>query len=145
MYQPENGNRRRGSLALLITNINFKYMNPRNGAQRDEDNMKKLLGDKGLGYNVVSYRDLTATDIENKVKAFSQREEHKTADSTVVVIMSRGERGGIFGIHHSIHNKDVFKTDRIFEHLNTANCKALMDKPKVVIIQACRGGKICFI
>lgn len=46
-------------LALLITNIEFddKWLR-RNGAEKDEKNMEKLLTD--LGYNVVKYSNLSA-------------------------------------------------------------------------------------
>lgn len=45
-------------VALLITNITFALgaMN-RQGAEKDEENMKKLLS--GLGYEVVEHRNLT--------------------------------------------------------------------------------------
>lgn len=45
-------------VALLITNIRFaqECMN-RQGAEKDEENMKKLLRD--LGYEVVEHRNLT--------------------------------------------------------------------------------------
>lgn len=45
-------------VALLITNITFAHKdNNRNGAEEDEENMKKLL--RGLGYEVVEHRNLT--------------------------------------------------------------------------------------
>lgn len=45
-------------VALVITNITFtnKDLN-RKGAEKDEENMETLL--KGLGYEVVKYRNLT--------------------------------------------------------------------------------------
>lgn len=48
----------KGRMALLITNRNFadKKLN-RYGAEKDEENMEKLLTD--LKYEVVRHRDLT--------------------------------------------------------------------------------------
>ena len=48
----------RSRVALLITNIKFTdvAMN-RKGADKDEENMEKLL--KALGYEVVKYTNLT--------------------------------------------------------------------------------------
>lgn len=46
-------------VALMITNIKFsKDQMTRRGAEKDEENMEKLLG--GLGYEVVKYTNLTA-------------------------------------------------------------------------------------
>lgn len=47
-------------VALLITNITFAHEAwNRHGAEKDEENMKKLLRD--LGYEVVQHRNLTGT------------------------------------------------------------------------------------
>ena len=81
--------------------------------------------------------------MEDAVQEFSQRSEHTTADSTFVVIMSHGELGKILGVNYDKSDPkpdQVFPVDNIFTHLNTAHCKDLRNKPKVIIIQACRGG-----
>lgn len=45
-------------VALLITNIKFTHDEyTRHGAEKDEENMEKLL--QSLGYEVVKYTDLT--------------------------------------------------------------------------------------
>ncbi|XDV16668.1 hypothetical protein PO909_016274 [Leuciscus waleckii] len=56
VYIPKDKSQRK-CLALLITNIQFKHLKYRAGAERDEDNMKWLL--EALGYRVKKYRDLT--------------------------------------------------------------------------------------
>jgi len=48
----------RKRLALLINNVEFEHINDRTGADKDERRMERLL--KGLGYTVVTLRDLTA-------------------------------------------------------------------------------------
>ncbi|RXN24188.1 caspase b [Labeo rohita] len=128
-------------LALLITNIDFackKYN--RNGAEIDEENMEWLL--KALGYNVEKRRNLSGDAIDKEVRDFSKRSEHQDSDSTFVVIMSHGtrinNRDAILGVSH--HENDVYFVDKTFSHLNSVNCSALINKPKVILIQACRGG-----
>ncbi|TRY95309.1 hypothetical protein DNTS_009050, partial [Danionella cerebrum] len=37
--------------------------------------------------------------------------------------------------------EDIFSVDEIFDSLNTLHCSGLRDKPKIIIIQACRGDK----
>lgn len=91
-------------------------------------------------------------EMDEAVKAFSKREEHLLSDSVFVVMMSHGVLGAIMGVHYKEGdpNSDIFHINNIFTHLNTENCKALINKPKVILIQACRGGdpfiekKYCF-
>uniref|UniRef100_A0A3B3SFR4 Caspase a n=1 Tax=Paramormyrops kingsleyae TaxID=1676925 RepID=A0A3B3SFR4_9TELE len=138
IYPPmEKAGRKR--LALLINNIEFDRADMlRRGAERDGERMEVLL--RGLDYDVVHLKNKSAEDMNKEVKAFAQREEHRLSDSTFVVFMSHGKRDGIFGIHHkSKEDSDVFNIDNIYNHLNTKSCKGLRDKPKIILIQACRG------
>ncbi len=80
------------------------------------------------------------------VNNFSKHHEHRDSDSTFVVIMSHGKRienkDAILGVHYHERKKpnDVYFVDETFSHLNSVNCPALINKPKVILIQACRGG-----
>uniref|UniRef100_A0A3B3SF44 Caspase a n=1 Tax=Paramormyrops kingsleyae TaxID=1676925 RepID=A0A3B3SF44_9TELE len=146
IYPPmEKAGRKR--LALLINNIEFDRADMlRRGAERDGERMEVLL--RGLDYDVVHLKNKSAevNDMNKEVKAFAQREEHRLSDSTFVVFMSHGKRDGIFGIHHkSKEDSDVFNIDNIYNHLNTKSCKGLRDKPKIILIQACRGGKFASV
>ncbi len=84
--------------------------------------------------------------IKMAVKNFSTRSGHRDSDSTFVVIMSHGDsidyRDAILGVHYhpSRNPSDVYFVDETFSHLNSVNCPDLIDKPKVILIQACRGG-----
>ncbi|KAL7840406.1 hypothetical protein AOLI_G00257290 [Acnodon oligacanthus] len=129
----------RKRLALLINNVEFDCENMRRrGAQRDEENMEKLL--RGLGYDVVKHTNLSGQEMDEALKDFAGRSEHKESDSTFVVIMSHGKRDAILGVHHRPDNPtDFLSVDRIYSNLNTQNCPALLNKPKVILIQACRG------
>lgn len=78
--------------------------------------------------------------MKQAVKNFAVCQEHAYSDSTFVVIMSHGKRDAILGVHHTTDNPDTFPVDDIYVHLNSQNCPALLNKPKVILIQACRGG-----
>ncbi|XP_039540283.1 caspase b-like [Pimephales promelas] len=141
VYIPKDKSQRR-RLALLITNIRFKDSSGnRKGAERDHDNMEWLL--TALGYSVEKYTDLTGDEIKDKVRIFARRSEHRDSDSTFVVLMSHGNiinnKDAIIGVDYPKNPKDFFFVDDIFSHLNSKNCPALIDKPKVILIQACRG------
>ncbi len=77
------------------------------------------------------------------MRDFAQREEHAESDSCFVVLMSHGDASGICGVFDSFEDDDdVFQADEIFNCLNTPNCARLRDKPKIILIQACRGGEL---
>ncbi|XP_039460312.1 caspase b-like [Oreochromis aureus] len=121
-------------IALLINIIHFH--NPksnRHGAEYDTQAMLSLF--HFLGYEVVDYQDLTAQEIDEALINFSKHPKLFNTDSVFVVLMSHGGLGTICG-----SDLKDFETDKIYERLNTKNCPALMNKPKVIIIQACTGG-----
>ncbi|PNJ86661.1 CASP1 isoform 6 [Pongo abelii] len=127
----------RTRLALIICNEEFDSIPRRTGAEVDITGMTMLL--QNLGYSVDVKKNLTASDMTTELKAFAHRPEHKTSDSTFLVFMSHGIREGICGKKHSEQVPDVLQLNEIFKMLNTKNCPSLKDKPKVIIIQACRG------
>ncbi|XP_033061241.1 caspase-1-like isoform X2 [Trachypithecus francoisi] len=96
---------------------------------------------QNLGYKVDVKRNLTTSDMTTELEAFSRRQEHKTSDSTFLVFMSHGIREGICGKKYSGQVPDVLQLNELFKMLNTKNCPSLKDKPKVIIIQACRDDK----
>jgi hypothetical protein len=53
-----------------------------------------------------------------------------------VVLMAHGEEGLLKG-----EDGKMVKLDDLFEVLNNKNCRNLRAKPKVYIVQACRGGR----
>ncbi|KAM7395429.1 hypothetical protein PAMA_006943 [Pampus argenteus] len=127
-------------VALLITNIKFTDEKlDRRGAEKDEQNMEKML--TAMGYEVVKYTNLTGKEIDNALINFSKHPKLGETDSVFVVIMSHGKLGAIIGVNHKDEEPDEFLTDNIYTHLDTRNCPALLKKPKIIIIQACRGEK----
>ncbi|XP_048050921.1 caspase b-like [Megalobrama amblycephala] len=145
IYIPKYKSQRR-RLALLINNIQFNNTQlNRPGAEKDEANMEWLL--KALGYRVQIYRNLSGRQIATAVRSFAALPDHQDSDSTFVVLMSHGDRihnkDAILGAnYHQQNPKDYFFVDEIFTHLNSVNCPALIDKPKVILIHACRGGNL---
>lgn len=67
--------------------------------------------------------------IAKPLKEFSEHPKLALTDSVFVTLVCYGGTG-----------TEEFELDQIFQHLNTKNCPALKDKPKIVIIHACRGG-----
>ena len=78
--------------------------------------------------------------MDEAVERFSKDPRLAATDSVFVVIMSHGVKGAILGVHHCEGVPDQFPIDNIYKHLDTIRCPKLLNKPKVIIIQACRGG-----
>ncbi|XP_049470124.1 caspase-1 isoform X3 [Panthera uncia] len=128
----------RTRLALIICNTTFDHLSLRKGADLDVAGMRRLLTD--LGYSVHVKEELTAKDMESELRAFAARPEHKSSDSTFLVFMSHGILSGICGTKYNAEgDPDVLAYDTIFQIFNNRNCLSLKDKPKVIIVQACRG------
>ncbi|NXW58365.1 CASP1 protein, partial [Eurystomus gularis] len=123
--------------ALLICNIDFEHLSRRDGAEVDVGEMTKLL--EGLGYVVDVHRNLTSKEMDRTMKDFAALKEHRTSDSTFLVFMSHGVRAGLCGIESRDETTDILCLDTIYENFNNKHCWALLGKPKVVILQSCRG------
>ena len=82
-------------------------------------------------------------DIAIKLQDFSECEDHKQVDACVVCILSHGEEGYIFGT-----DGRKILLDNVLSLFDNSHCKHLIGKPKIFIIQACRGGMnilpVCF-
>ncbi|XP_069729997.1 caspase-1-like isoform X2 [Phaenicophaeus curvirostris] len=126
--------------ALLICNIDFEHLSRRNGAEVDVEGMTKLL--EGLGYAVDVHLNLTSQEMATVMKDFANRKEHLTSDSTFLVFMSHGVRAGLCGTKSRDETTDILSLDTIYKEFNNKHCQALLGKPKVVIIQSCRGARV---
>lgn len=127
----------RTRLALIICNKKFDYLFDRDNADTDILNMQELL--ENLGYSVVLKENLTAQEMETELMQFAGRPEHQSSDSTFLVFMSHGILEGICGVKHRNKKPDVLHDDTIFKIFNNSNCRSLRNKPKILIMQACRG------
>lgn len=99
--------------------------------------MQDLL--ENLGYSVVVKEDLTALEMETALRQFAARQDHQSSDSTFLVFMSHGILDGICGTKHREQQPYILHDDTIFQIFNNHNCQSLKDKPKVILMQACRG------
>uniref|UniRef100_A0A669B0B6 Caspase family p20 domain-containing protein n=1 Tax=Oreochromis niloticus TaxID=8128 RepID=A0A669B0B6_ORENI len=113
-------------IALLINTETFTTSLYKCRAAKDEKVMQNLL--QTLGYEVVRLTDLFSQMIDKPLKEFSEHPKLALTDSVFVTLVCYGGTG-----------TEEFEIDQIFQLLNTKNCPALKDKPKIIIIHACRG------
>ncbi|XP_049628637.1 caspase-3-like [Suncus etruscus] len=130
MDYPEMG------VCLVINNEKFTYngLSTRNGTEIDEASLQETF--TNLKYDVRIKRNLTCDEIKKCLLSASQ-EDHSKRSSFICVLLSHGEEGElIFGTDGPIDLKlltGFFRGDC---------CRSLAGKPKIFIIQACRGTKL---
>lgn len=120
-------------ICLIINNVDFEHdMFPeRKGSDYDAYRFKEIF--KQLGFSIESKRNLTADKMKAIFKQISARCMVKH-DSLVVILLSHGTESGIYGTD----GLEVDMND-ILTYFDNRNCKQMMGKPKVFIVQACRG------
>ncbi|KAH9377314.1 caspase-2-like isoform X2 [Haemaphysalis longicornis] len=118
----------------LIINNTFTYSPSlfRDGSEKDACRMEKLF--TKFGFKCLVYSDLSAKRMMEVLWKVAQEELQKVADCLVVVLMSHGDTGIIYGND----NKPLYLNE-ISKVFNDENCPSLQGKPKVFFIQACRG------
>ncbi|KAF7711255.1 hypothetical protein HF521_000266 [Silurus meridionalis] len=118
---------------LIINNVDFVTPSKtRYGSNIDEESLKEVF--QWLGFSLDVYKNQTAEQMKNLLKNFSQK--HHAGDCFVCCIMSHGSAEGVYGTNEIIVTKDD-----IFGPFTGKSCPSLNGKPKVFLIQACRGNK----
>ncbi|CAH1239194.1 CASP2 [Branchiostoma lanceolatum] len=127
----------RGS-AFILCNTKFPghpNLGERIGGHVDVTNMSKLM--EGLSFQTDIVKEKTAQGIKDEVRRFTERKDHKDAEGSIVVLMSHGEEGKIYGTDGQLVALEV-----IFAMFDENICLRLKGKPKLFFIQACRGNKV---
>nr|XP_055171668.1 caspase-3 isoform X2 [Nyctereutes procyonoides] len=130
MDYPEMG------LCIIINNKNFHKstgMAPRSGTDVDAANLRETF--TNLKYEVRNKNDLTCEEILELMNSVS-KEDHSKRSSFVCVLLSHGDEGIIFGTNGPV---DLRKVTGFFRG---DYCRSLTGKPKLFIIQACRGTEL---
>ncbi|KAM5336890.1 caspase-6 isoform 2-T2 [Glossophaga mutica] len=126
--------KRRG-LALIFNHERFFWhltLPERRGTNADRDNLMRRLSD--LGFEVKCFNDLKAEELLLTIHGASTS-SHLDADCFLCVFLSHGEGNHIYAYDAKIEIQTLtglFKGDK---------CQSLVGKPKIFIIQACRGSQ----
>ncbi|XP_053559526.1 LOW QUALITY PROTEIN: caspase-6 [Bombina bombina] len=130
-----NMKHKRRGLALIFNHEWFYWqltLTERRGTNADRDNLENRLTE--LGFEVQSYNNLKTEEVFQKIHDASTR-DHSDADSFICVFLSHGEDNHIFTYDAKI---EIEKLTHLFKG---DKCPSLVGKPKIFIIQACRGDK----
>lgn len=119
---------------LIVNNINFEdgIFPTRTGSDQDANRFDNIF--KDLGFETIMRRDLSADKMRAQFKelAAACRPEH---DALFVFILSHGSEHGIYGTD----GLEVYLDSEVITCFDNRNCPAMLGKPKVFVIQACRG------
>ncbi|XP_030169135.1 group XIIA secretory phospholipase A2 isoform X2 [Lynx canadensis] len=124
--------KRRG-IALIFNHERFSWrltLPERRGTSADRDNLRRRFSE--LGFEVKCFNDLKAEELLLTIHEASSS-SHIDADCFLCVFLSHGEGSHIYAQDTKIEIQTLtglFKGDK---------CQSLVGKPKIFIIQACRG------
>ncbi|KAM6220722.1 caspase-3 isoform 1-T1 [Rhynchocyon petersi] len=130
MDYPEMG------LCIIINNKNFHSstrMASRSGTDVDAASVRETF--KNLNYEVRHKNDLTREEIIELLQNVS-KEDHSKRSSFICVLLSHGDEGVIYGTNGPVDLK------KLTYYFRGDNCRTLTGKPKLFIIQACRGTEL---
>ncbi|XP_061163366.1 caspase-6-like [Saccostrea echinata] len=104
----------------------------REGTDKDEEKIKEVF--EQMNFVVDVFLDKKGEDIKDILRREVEKDIHRTADCFVLVIMTHGTTGAIYGV-----DGKTVSVEEIKKQFNGENFPAMADKPKVILIQACRG------
>ena len=119
-------------IGVIINNKTFRGdKKDRKGTDIDASALKKLF--TYLGFYTKCFNDLTAKQMKDELTEISKI-DHKKYDCLMVAILTHGEKGKLYGTD----DKSILVED-LTKLFYGDQCPSLVGKPKIFILQACRG------
>ena len=122
--------------AMIIDNGDFNPESgfpPRKGSEKDVKNLADLF--QFLGFKVFSKQNLRKKEIFKSIEEFKLLFKNADVDMCVFCIMSHGSNGNIVDINGS----EIDVEEEIIKKFYNKECPALQGKPKLFLLQYCRG------
>ncbi|XP_063440790.1 caspase-7-like [Mytilus trossulus] len=128
-YQIKSG------LVLVLNNKEFlvegEELGDRTGTDIDASTISQRFSEIGFEYELET--DLTKSATLEWFERVKRQLIKKPVDCFALVILSHGTENGVYATDHFMRTEDIVET------FNATNCPPLRFKPKIVIIQSCRG------
>jgi len=120
-------------VGIIINNKVFTCgMKNREGTDRDAAALQRLF--THLGFYTNRYNDLTGSQIRRIFNDVSTI-DHKKFDCLMVAILTHGIKGKLYGT-----DGELIPVEDLTKLFNGYRCPSLIGKPKIFLLQACRGG-----
>lgn len=122
-------------ICLIINNLVFhdEDTEDRYGGERDEEVLHQLFQEE-LRFVVKVFHDLQYFEMRQVAEKFAKL-DHSNYDAFICIIMSHGgEKDTIEGVK----GRKIY-IENITSEFKPSKCPTLAEKPKVFIVQACRG------
>eukprot|EP00092_Neocalanus_flemingeri_P028345 GFUD01030782.1.p1 GENE.GFUD01030782.1~~GFUD01030782.1.p1 ORF type:complete len:349 (-),score=99.63 GFUD01030782.1:482-1528(-) len=126
-------------MAMIINNGAFQPesgFNPRHGSDVDVQKLANLF--QYLGFAVFVKQDLAQAEIMESIDDFKQQFEETIVDMCIFCIMSHGSGGNLV----DIQGYEIDVEEEILKKFYNTQCPALQGKPKLFLLQYCRGGEL---
>lgn len=123
---------------VIISNEIFRQdstitLKNRSGTLTDRDNLVQVF--KWLEYEVEVHDNLEGHQMWKVLNEYSQK-DHTKYDSFVVCVLTHGSYNGLYGVD----GKSIPVT-QLIQLFSGVVCPSLGGKPKIFIMQACRGSR----
>ncbi|CAC5372237.1 CASP3 [Mytilus coruscus] len=122
-------------IAVVINNVEFESnLNLSDRIGSDEDALTIFQSFKQLGFKSERLDNATKDEMEKKFNEIKEdKKSLEETDCLIIVMMTHGTEESVFMTDMSI------KTKSVMDYFNAENCRELQMKPKIFILQACRG------
>ncbi|XP_072050547.1 caspase-6-like [Amphiura filiformis] len=123
-------------IAVIFSHEEFHWktgMPKRTGNAKDVENLKKYLGK--MGFEIMLFQDLTVEELKRTIGMAAMGTDHSDSDCFMCIFLTHGDDGVVYG-HDGTLPIQVF-----YDIFRGENCPSLVGKPKIFLIQACRGEK----
>lgn len=139
----------RGYGLIIINIFNNVATYTRNGAVNERENLEKLF--KSMGLEVIVAVEKTRNEMFTFLQGYAQQSILKEHSMIAIAISSHGCEEGVLGINieerlkfqmacKKFDNpKDIVRIQDIRSMFNAQHCPNLAGKPKLLIINGCRG------
>ena len=143
------------SMAVLLVMQKFARLPPRPGAEKDIEHVQFIA--KSLGMNVFNnetegnkegIKDRTKVEVEEIIENAVNYVNTNDVDGFLFIVSShgkerdnpafKGRKGHVFACSD---DEELFVDKDVINRFTDEKCPGLRGKPKLFIIQACRGGK----
>jgi hypothetical protein len=114
---------------------NVDGFGPLTGYDVDASNLRALLPE--MGYDIVADRqNLSADEMYSTVRDLAVADDFAQYDALMVILLSHGSDNRVYGA-----DGDVVLLDSLYTLVSPVVCPLLKDKPKLFLVQACRGNQ----